>query len=70
MVTFVPSRPGRLADVPSFARTIGGAESNVACALAAAGHAVPSAPATRSQPDSSPARSVACRSRHACGTAT
>jgi 2-dehydro-3-deoxygluconokinase len=38
MVTFVPSRPGRLADVPSFARTIGGAESNVACALAAAGH--------------------------------
>ncbi|WP_267885311.1 sugar kinase [Streptomyces sp. NRRL F-5126] len=40
MVTFVPSRPGRLADVPSFARTIGGAESNVACALAAAGHAV------------------------------
>lgn len=40
MVTFVPSRPGRLADVPSFARTIGGAESNVACALAAAGHSV------------------------------
>ncbi|MFE7773998.1 sugar kinase [Streptomyces sp. NPDC057445] len=40
MVTFVPSRPGRLADVPSFARTIGGAESNVACALAAAGHRV------------------------------
>ncbi|MEW2546020.1 sugar kinase [Streptomyces sp. NPDC047002] len=39
MVTFLPSRPGRLADVPSFARTIGGAESNVACALAAAGHA-------------------------------
>ncbi|MGQ4512066.1 PfkB family carbohydrate kinase [Streptomyces sp. DW26H14] len=38
MVTFVPSRPGRLADVPSFARTIGGAESNVACALAAVGH--------------------------------
>ncbi|MGW0464104.1 sugar kinase [Streptomyces sp. NPDC003027] len=38
MVTFLPSRPGRLADVPSFARTIGGAESNVACALAAAGH--------------------------------
>ncbi|MGW4029940.1 sugar kinase [Streptomyces sp. NPDC004838] len=38
MVTFVPSRPGRLADVPSFARAIGGAESNVACALAAAGH--------------------------------
>ncbi|MGW7361867.1 sugar kinase [Streptomyces sp. NPDC054841] len=40
MVTFLPSRPGRLADVPSFARTIGGAESNVACALSAAGHAV------------------------------
>ncbi|WP_241826792.1 sugar kinase [Streptomyces graminilatus] len=38
MVTFLPSRPGRLADVPSFARGIGGAESNLACALAAAGH--------------------------------
>nr|WP_308296272.1 sugar kinase [Streptomyces sp. ISL-96] len=38
MVTFLPSRPGRLADVPSFGRGIGGAESNVACALAAAGH--------------------------------
>ncbi|MEU6983037.1 sugar kinase [Streptomyces sp. NPDC046324] len=38
MVTFLPARPGRLADAPSFARTIGGAESNVACALAAAGH--------------------------------
>ncbi|WP_418961475.1 sugar kinase [Streptomyces tritici] len=38
MVTFVPTTPGRLADVPAFARTIGGAESNVACALAAAGH--------------------------------
>ncbi|MFI1398391.1 sugar kinase [Streptomyces sp. NPDC020681] len=38
MLTFLPSHPGRLADVPSFARTIGGAESNVACALAAAGH--------------------------------
>ncbi|SEC51367.1 sugar kinase [Streptomyces melanosporofaciens] len=38
MVTFVPSRPGRLADVPSFARGIGGAESNVACGLARAGH--------------------------------
>ncbi|MET9432669.1 sugar kinase [Streptomyces sp. NPDC006551] len=38
MVTFLPSRAGRLADVPSFARAIGGAESNVACALAAAGH--------------------------------
>ncbi|WP_425265198.1 sugar kinase, partial [Streptomyces regalis] len=40
MVTFLPSRPGRLADVPSFERGIGGAESNVACVLAAAGHAV------------------------------
>ncbi|WP_405627670.1 sugar kinase [Streptomyces sp. NBC_00016] len=40
MVTFLPSRPGRLADVPSFDRGIGGAESNVACALAAAGHTV------------------------------
>lgn len=40
MVTFVPSRPGRLADVPSFERGIGGAESNVACMLAAAGHSV------------------------------
>ncbi|MGJ5753679.1 sugar kinase [Streptomyces puniciscabiei] len=38
MVTFLPSRPGRLADVPSFHRAIGGAESNVACVLAAAGH--------------------------------
>ncbi|MEU9204418.1 sugar kinase [Streptomyces sp. NPDC048332] len=38
MVTFLPSRSGRLADVPSFGRGIGGAESNVACALAAAGH--------------------------------
>jgi 2-dehydro-3-deoxygluconokinase len=38
MVTFIPSRPGRLADVPSFTRAIGGAESNVACVLAAAGH--------------------------------
>ncbi|MDO0925985.1 sugar kinase [Streptomyces sp. TG1A-8] len=38
MVTFLPTRPGRLADVPSFTRTIGGAESNVVCALAAAGH--------------------------------
>ncbi|MFF7548470.1 PfkB family carbohydrate kinase [Streptomyces canus] len=40
MVTFLPTRAGRLADVPSFDRTIGGAESNVACGLAAAGHAV------------------------------
>ncbi|MFE7456373.1 sugar kinase [Streptomyces sp. NPDC057554] len=40
MVTFLPSQPGRLADVPSFGRGIGGAESNVACALAAAGHRV------------------------------
>ncbi|MFD3535032.1 sugar kinase, partial [Streptomyces sp. NPDC058661] len=38
MVTFLPTRPGRLADVPAFTRAIGGAESNVACALAAAGH--------------------------------
>ncbi|MGV9872567.1 sugar kinase [Streptomyces cellulosae] len=38
MVTFLPSRPGRLADVPAFHRSIGGAESNVACTLAAAGH--------------------------------
>ncbi|MBZ3903488.1 sugar kinase [Streptomyces scabiei] len=40
MVTFLPTRPGRLADVPSFDRSIGGAESNVAIALAAAGHTV------------------------------
>jgi 2-dehydro-3-deoxygluconokinase len=40
MVTFLPSRPGPLADVPSFIRAIGGAESNVACTLAAAGHRV------------------------------
>ncbi|MET8942034.1 sugar kinase [Streptomyces sp. NPDC004542] len=40
MVTFLPTRPGRLADVPSFDRAIGGAESNVACALASAGHSV------------------------------
>ncbi|WP_369383506.1 sugar kinase [Streptomyces sp. cg36] len=40
MVAFLPSRPGRLADVPSFERAIGGAESNAACALAAAGHRV------------------------------
>ncbi|EDY58337.2 sugar kinase [Streptomyces sviceus] len=40
MVTFLPSRPGRLADVPSFDRAIGGAESNVACGLAASGFAV------------------------------
>ncbi|MEU6621833.1 PfkB family carbohydrate kinase [Streptomyces litmocidini] len=38
MVAFLPSRAGRLADVPSFTRAVGGAESNVACALAAAGH--------------------------------
>ncbi|MFR0357935.1 sugar kinase [Streptomyces sediminimaris] len=38
MVTFLPTTPGRLADVPSFDRAIGGAESNVACTLAAAGH--------------------------------
>jgi 2-dehydro-3-deoxygluconokinase len=39
MVTFAPSRPGPLAHVPSFQRGIGGAESNVACTLARAGHA-------------------------------
>ncbi|WP_282696935.1 sugar kinase [Streptomyces sp. CC208A] len=38
LVTFLPSVPGRLADVPAFTRAIGGAESNVACTLAAAGH--------------------------------
>lgn len=38
MVTFLPSRPGPLADVPAFDRSIGGAESNVASALARAGH--------------------------------
>ncbi|MEV7981753.1 sugar kinase [Streptomyces sp. NPDC086519] len=38
MVTFLPTRPGRLAEVPSFDRAVGGAESNVAGALAAAGH--------------------------------
>nr|WP_307787994.1 sugar kinase [Streptomyces actinomycinicus] len=38
MVTFLPTAPGRLADVPSFHRAIGGAESNVACMLAAFGH--------------------------------
>ncbi|MET7618289.1 sugar kinase [Streptomyces sp. NPDC005408] len=38
MVTFLPTAPGRLADVPSFVRGIGGAESNVACGLAASGH--------------------------------
>ncbi|MEU6847536.1 sugar kinase [Streptomyces sp. NPDC046716] len=38
MVTFRPTVPGRLADVPSFDRGIGGAESNVACVLAAGGH--------------------------------
>ncbi|WP_043265844.1 sugar kinase [Streptomyces sp. CT34] len=40
MVTFLPTAPGRLADVPAFERAIGGAESNVACALARAGHTV------------------------------
>ncbi|MEU5473748.1 sugar kinase [Streptomyces lydicus] len=38
MVTFLPRHPGRLADVPSFDRAIGGAESNVACTLARTGH--------------------------------
>ena len=40
MITFVPSRPGPLAGVPDFHRAIGGAESNVACTLARAGHTV------------------------------
>ncbi|MEU8784206.1 sugar kinase [Streptomyces sp. NPDC048637] len=39
MVTFLPRLPGRLADVPTFDRAIGGAESNVACTLARTGHA-------------------------------
>ncbi len=38
MVAFAPSAPGPLAGVPSFHRGIGGAESNVACMLARAGH--------------------------------
>ncbi|WP_435858720.1 sugar kinase [Streptomyces varsoviensis] len=38
MVTFRPATPGPLADVPSFDRGIGGAESNVACSLARTGH--------------------------------
>ncbi|RLU80897.1 carbohydrate kinase [Streptomyces griseocarneus] len=38
MVIFRPASPGGLADVPLFERGIGGAESNVACVLAAAGH--------------------------------
>ncbi|MFY4721424.1 sugar kinase [Streptomyces sp. LaBMicrA B280] len=38
MVTFIPTRPGPLADVPTFSRATGGAESNVACAMAALGH--------------------------------
>ncbi|MFE7118752.1 sugar kinase [Streptomyces sp. NPDC057654] len=38
MVTFRPAIPGPLADVPSFERGIGGAESNVACSLARTGH--------------------------------
>ncbi|MBO8187596.1 sugar kinase [Streptomyces spirodelae] len=38
MVTFLPGSAGPLADVPSFDRAIGGAESNVACTLARAGH--------------------------------
>lgn len=37
MVTFPPSRPGRLAGMPSFEWAAGGAEPDVACALAAAG---------------------------------
>ncbi|WP_189931581.1 sugar kinase [Streptomyces sulfonofaciens] len=38
MVTFLPREPGGLADVASFERGIGGAESNVACGVAGAGH--------------------------------
>ncbi|MCC2279557.1 sugar kinase [Streptomyces sp. ET3-23] len=38
LVAFRPVRPGPLADVPAFERGIGGAESNVACALARCGH--------------------------------
>ncbi|MEU6340336.1 sugar kinase [Streptomyces sp. NPDC046977] len=39
MVTFVPSVPGqRLAEAAAFTRGTGGAESNVACALARLGH--------------------------------
>lgn len=38
MVTFVPDQAGRLADVSAFHRSVGGAESNVACTLARAGH--------------------------------
>ncbi|WP_432124717.1 sugar kinase [Streptomyces sp. C10-9-1] len=38
MVALLPARGGRLADADVFVRGIGGAESNVACALAAAGH--------------------------------
>ncbi|MEV6564134.1 sugar kinase [Streptomyces kronopolitis] len=38
MVTFLPRAPGPLSGVPAFDRAIGGAESNVACALARAGH--------------------------------
>lgn len=40
MVTFLPGRPGPLAEVSSFRRGIGGAESNVACYLARSGHRV------------------------------
>ncbi|SCK16034.1 2-dehydro-3-deoxygluconokinase [Streptomyces sp. AmelKG-E11A] len=40
MVTFLPTVPGPLADVPAFERGIGGAESNLACTLARAGHRV------------------------------
>ncbi|WP_307795191.1 sugar kinase [Actinacidiphila acididurans] len=40
MIAFVPDRPGALAGVGGFRRGIGGAESNVACTLARAGHRV------------------------------
>ncbi|MBB1255344.1 sugar kinase [Streptomyces alkaliterrae] len=40
MVALRPDRPTSLAGAELFARGVGGAESNVACALAAAGHTV------------------------------
>ncbi|MEV5004674.1 hypothetical protein [Streptomyces sp. NPDC055692] len=41
MVTFPPSRPGRPADMPFFELATGGAESDVACALAGTALTVP-----------------------------
>jgi len=40
LVAFRPTGPARLADAAAFTRGIGGAESNVACLLARAGHSV------------------------------